>query len=58
MFRRVLSESDRRLRDHHRKFGKHLKIIGVERIDSLHAVGLHGRDDLQVKYVSARHWMT
>lgn len=58
VFRQVISESDRGLRDHDRKFGKHLKLFGVERVDSLHAIGLHGRDDLQVKYISARDRMT
>ena len=58
MFRQVISERDRRLLDHHRKFGKHLKIIGIEHIDSLRAIGLHGHDDLHVKYISARDRMT
>ena len=58
MFGQVLSESDGWLGDHHRKFGKHLKILAVECIDSLYAIGLHGRNDLQVKYISAGDWMT
>jgi hypothetical protein len=41
------------LRDPNREFGKHLKVIGVEGVDSLNAVGLHSRRDLQVEYISS-----
>jgi hypothetical protein len=34
------------LRDHDREFGKHRKIIAVERVDSMHAISLHRSDDL------------
>src|SRR5438132_262380 len=44
------STSQRGLRGHDHNFGKCLKVIAVKRVDSLNAIGLHGRDDLQVKY--------
>jgi hypothetical protein len=46
------------LRRHNREFGKHLKVIGVEGVDSLNTIGLHGGDDLQVEYVSTRDRVT
>ena len=37
------------------QFWKDLKILGIERIDSLDAIGLHGRDNLQIEYVTTRY---
>ena len=37
---------------------KKREVGGVERIDSLDAVRLHGGDDLQIEHVAAGHWMT
>ena len=42
-------------RDKNCQFRKHLKIFGIVRIDSLNAIGLHGRDDLQIEYVTIRY---
>jgi hypothetical protein len=40
---------------HNREFGKNREVGGVEGIDSLDVVGLHGGDDLQVEDVAAGH---
>src|SRR5271166_5787480 len=44
-----------RRRDKNCQFRKHLKIFGIVRIDSLNAIGLHGRDNLQIEYVPTRY---
>jgi hypothetical protein len=42
-------------RDKNCQFWKHLKIFGIVCIDSLNAIGLHGRDNLQIEYVTTRY---
>jgi hypothetical protein len=51
-------EAGHKLRGHNRDFGKHLKVICVERVDSLHVIGPHRRDNLQIKYVATCHRTT
>jgi len=40
------------------QFWKDLKILGIERVDSLNAIGLHGRDNLQIEYVATAYRAT
>jgi len=40
---------------HNRQFLKRLEVAGIERIDAVNIVGLHGGHDLQVEHVAARH---
>jgi hypothetical protein len=42
---------------HNREFKENREVVGVEGIDSLNAIGLHGGDDLQAEHVAAGHGM-
>jgi hypothetical protein len=54
VYRDLLAEQQSR----YGQFRKLLKVSGIECVDALHIVGLHRRDKLQVKNVSARYAVT
>ena len=47
-----------RLRRQNLKFGKSLKVLRVESVNSLNAIDFHGSDNLQIEYVAAGHRAT
>jgi hypothetical protein len=44
------------LRNQYRKLRKHLEVIGIERVNSLNPIRLHGRDDLQIEDACSDDW--
>jgi hypothetical protein len=49
-------KSFRWLRSQRRDFGKPGEVSGVERVDALDAVHVHGRENLQIEDVAASYW--
>ena len=44
--------------DRHVGEGENFEIGGVEGVDSMDAIGLHGCHKLQIEHIAANHWTT